>query len=211
LTVINRRRGRPSRAEAQRRADHLLDVAAAVFVEQGYSAATIEGIAQAAGFWKQAIYQRYSDKRALYAAVVKRLAALQPFPFPTDDDLPLAEGLRLRVHYMLTTFLQPEGQAIYTLFMRDSHRFPELVEIISNTANHHFLAPLKRYLRRQRQLGRLRGNININAAATSCADMVYGCMMRFFLIENLRVDKKDIKRTTDQIVDLLVNGLLTHD
>jgi AcrR family transcriptional regulator len=211
LTVeITNRRGRPSREEAERRHQHLLDVAAAIFIEQGYNAASIEGIAQAAGIWKQAIYQRYGDKYALFSAVVKRLAELQPERFPDDDDLPLEAGLRLRISFMLSAFLEPEGQAIYKLFMRDSHRFPELVGIIDATANSSFREPLYQYLKRKRQLGLIRP-INVATVTTTCTDLVYGCMMRFSAVDNLRVDAKDIKKAAQQMVELLINGLAPTD
>jgi TetR/AcrR family transcriptional regulator, mexJK operon transcriptional repressor len=207
VTEITRRRGRPSRAEAELRIEHLLDVAAAVFIEEGYNAATMEGIAQAAGFWKQAIYQRYGDKRTLFAAVVERLAKLQEIDFPDDDDLPLAEGLRLRVHHILTAFLQPEGQAIYKLFMRDSHRFPELVGTISKAADNNFRLPLQQYLKNKRRQGLIR-KINIARVSVYASDLVYGTMMRFFLTENLKVTPRDIRKASQEIADILLNGLI---
>lgn len=209
MTVITRRRGRPSRAEAERRIEHLLDVAAAVFIEEGYNAATIEGIAQAAGFWKQAIYQRYGDKATLFAAVVKRLAQLQSIDFPDDDDLPVADGLRLRIHRILTAFLEPEGQAIYKLFMRDSHRFPELVGVISEAADANFRLPLQQYLRAKRRQGLIR-KVNIARVSVYASDLVYGTMMRFFLTDNLQVDAADIRKAAKELADLLLHGLQEH-
>lgn len=207
MSTITRRRGRPSRAEAERRVQHLLDVAAAVFIEEGYHAATMEGIAQAAGFWKQAIYQRYGDKRTLFAAVVKRLAELQPEKFPKDDDLPLEEGLQRRVRYMLNATLEPEGQAVYKLFIRNGHHFPELVAIINEAADANFRQPLQGYLRDKRRLGLIRQDINIAAAATSCTDLVYGRVMRVFLIEGQQISDRDIRKSAQQITDLLIRGL----
>lgn len=207
MTVITPRRGRPSRAEAERRIEHLLDVAAAVFIEEGYNAATMEGIAQAAGFWKQAIYQRYGDKPTLFAAVVKRLAALQAVDFPDDDDLPVGEGLQLRIHHILMAFLQPEGQAIYKLFMRDSHRFPELVGMISAAADNNFRLPFQHYLKNKRRQGLIR-KINVAKVSVYASDLVYGTMMRFFLTENLQVTPRAIKKSAQEIADLLLNGLV---
>jgi AcrR family transcriptional regulator len=208
--VISRRPGRPSRAEAERRIEHLLDVAAAAFIELGYSAATMEHIAQAAGFWKQAIYQRYGDKSTLFAAVVQRLAELQPLRFPPPDELPLKQGLQLRIHYMLTAVLQPEGQAIYKLFIRNSHHFPELTAIIAATANRHFAIPLSRYLRAQRRRGGLR-KVNIEVATKTCMDLVYGRMMRFFLIEGGTVPAREVNKAAREIVGILIGGLAEPD
>lgn len=50
--------------------ERLLEAARAEFLEKGYEAASLHAIAERAGSSKGAIYVRYSDKEALYAAVV---------------------------------------------------------------------------------------------------------------------------------------------
>lgn len=50
--------------------ERLLKAARAEFLEKGYEAASLHTIAERAGSSKGAIYVRYSDKEALYAAVV---------------------------------------------------------------------------------------------------------------------------------------------
>lgn len=204
--AVTRRPGRPSRAEAARRNEHLLDVATTVFIEQGYAAATMENIAAAAGCWKQAIYQRYGDKRALFAAVVKRLADRQPLRFPLLDERPLKAGLRMRIRFMLAAMFQPEGQAIFKLFLRNSHHFPELAQIIGATADQNFAVPLANYLQDQRRRGRLR-KVSIAAATQSCMDMLYGRALRFFLAEGGEISQQEIDRAADEMVALLIGGL----
>ena len=78
--------------------------------------------------------------------------------------------------------------------------------IISAAADNSFRKPLLQYLKIKRQQGLIR-KININAATTSMSDLVYGCMMRFFLFEGLQVSGKEIKKAAEEIVDLVMHGL----
>jgi AcrR family transcriptional regulator len=57
------------------RRDRLIDVAEAEFLRNGLRAATMEGIAAAAGVSKVTVYGYFRDKDALFAAVATRLAA----------------------------------------------------------------------------------------------------------------------------------------
>jgi AcrR family transcriptional regulator len=62
---------RLSRAEQQRRTRRaLLEAAAAVFAEDGYHAASLEGIAARAGFSKGAVYSNFEGKAELFLAVM---------------------------------------------------------------------------------------------------------------------------------------------
>ena len=76
------------------RRERLLDAAEALFVQQGFRATSIEGIAEAAGMSKVTLYGYFRDKEAVFAAVAERiadamdaaveaaLAADAPFPAP---------------------------------------------------------------------------------------------------------------------------------
>src|ERR1700741_4575426 len=58
-------------------AERILDAAEAVFAERGYDAASLGDVADRVGIRPQAIYNHFSGKRELYAAVLERL--LDPF------------------------------------------------------------------------------------------------------------------------------------
>ena len=63
---------RPGRGDTTRTA--VLDAARQVFTSDGYRAATVDGIAAAAGFTKGAFYRHFSSKAAAYAAVLEHAA-----------------------------------------------------------------------------------------------------------------------------------------
>jgi len=66
-----RRRGRP--VDQAKLAD-ILSVATRVFLERGYSAASMDLIARRAGVSKITIYAHFSNKAALFAAIIDSLA-----------------------------------------------------------------------------------------------------------------------------------------
>ena len=61
------------RAEARRL--HILDAAQALFLQQGLSGTTMEAIARTAGVAKPTLYAYFSDKEAVFRAVIERVLA----------------------------------------------------------------------------------------------------------------------------------------
>lgn len=61
----------PTRAA---RRERLLDAAEMLFVNQGFRATSIEGIAEAAGMSKVTLYGYFRDKEAVFIAVAERIA-----------------------------------------------------------------------------------------------------------------------------------------
>jgi TetR/AcrR family transcriptional regulator len=64
-------------------AERILDAAEEVFAERGFDAASLGDVADRVGIRPQAIYNHFSGKRELYAAVLERL--LGPFLALLDD------------------------------------------------------------------------------------------------------------------------------
>jgi AcrR family transcriptional regulator len=65
--AVKQRARRPPREEVRRR---ILRAATKVFLERGFSGATLDDIAAAAGFSKGAVYSNFDDKDALFLALV---------------------------------------------------------------------------------------------------------------------------------------------
>jgi AcrR family transcriptional regulator len=82
---------RPTRLQrkAQTRSD-LLAAARRVFVERGFHGASVDDIAQEAGYTKGAVYSNFEDKAALYLAVLadhyeRRIGAYSDIILEEDD------------------------------------------------------------------------------------------------------------------------------
>lgn len=61
-------------ARRERTRERLLDAAAVVFARQGFQAASVEAIAEAAGFTRGAFYSNFESKEALFLALTDRQA-----------------------------------------------------------------------------------------------------------------------------------------
>lgn len=128
------RGGRPSRAEALRLRERILEAATALFLEQGYGSTTIEAVAQRAGVSKRTLYDRFDDKAQLFAAVVHHIIArIRPPPeVPLLIGATLSQVLRRLAALMLRAALAPQALALHRLVHAESVRFPELVRAVAS-------------------------------------------------------------------------------
>ncbi len=90
--MTSTRRGRPTTAQAEQLDLAVREAALAVFLEHGFSAASMDAIARAAGITRKSLYARYADKRAVFTDVIPwALARLDEegsaAPVPDTDDL----------------------------------------------------------------------------------------------------------------------------
>lgn len=60
------------RLSAEARSEQLLDVTAAIVVERGFQAASIQSVARAAGISRPIVYEHFGDLNGLLEALVKR-------------------------------------------------------------------------------------------------------------------------------------------
>jgi AcrR family transcriptional regulator len=69
MSPVKPERIRPTRGEVR---DRILDAASKVFAAEGFAGATIDGIGQAAGFTKGAVYSNFESKDELFLALLDR-------------------------------------------------------------------------------------------------------------------------------------------
>ena len=102
-------------AEQTRQA--LLDAAAAAFAERGFTGTSIDDIAASAQVTKGAVYHHFSDKRALFEAVLNRCdeaAKVQVFAAVSDHPEDLWAGMLAALEVTLTVCADPTvGRLIY--------------------------------------------------------------------------------------------------
>ena len=124
--------GRPSREQAARLGERILDVATHLFLSHGYGATSIEAVARRARVSKRTFYHRFPDKPALFVAVVHRIIdGLRP-----PADLPLLEGdlqeiLERLAGLILRAALSPQAIALHRMIVAESARFPKLAAIVT--------------------------------------------------------------------------------
>jgi len=130
-----RRGGRPSREEAEKLEDKILDAAASLFFSEGYGAVSIEEIAKRAQISKRTFYARFENKAAIFRAVVHRvILSLRPPNNATDQLFKGAsaeEILRRIAPIILKASLTPQALALQRVVLAEAMRFPELAPIMN--------------------------------------------------------------------------------
>jgi AcrR family transcriptional regulator len=138
--------------------DRILDVAADLFLTEGYGATSIEAVAQRARISKRTFYHRFPDKAALFDAVLRRIIqGIRPPP-----DMPLFEGgdiaevlhrlARLAVHATVA----PMTLALSRLMLTEAQRFPELAAIVAREGSRgDAVRQITALLERESRAGRL--------------------------------------------------------
>lgn len=110
--------------------EQILDAARAVFLEQGYAAASMDNVATRAGVSKATIYAHFTSKDRLFGAVIRSRCDRQfsAFDLPEDKvDDPRAALRQIGLH-VLELILSPESLAIYRVVIAEAPRLPELGE-----------------------------------------------------------------------------------
>ncbi|AXY23707.1 TetR/AcrR family transcriptional regulator [Komagataeibacter saccharivorans] len=141
--------GRPTPEGSAQLDRHVLDVATALFVEQGYAATSLERIARVAGCSKASLYRRYPSKEALFRAVVAargKLLLEEASAVEASSTDPLAATREIAL-FFLDFMLRPETLEAYRIIIADGHRIPSVAEEMRETIVDPFVATLGRLLK----------------------------------------------------------------
>jgi AcrR family transcriptional regulator len=204
--AVRRRGGRPTQDDARRNSETLLSAAAALFVERGYNGTSMEAVAQAAGLGKQALYMRYADKESLFMAVIERLKEDDRFEAPPPDDaLPLAAGLARRLRAILANAAGARPMLICTLAFREGHRFPRLLELLTEGSAERYTRPLAEWMRRRQQAGEVRA-LDCGDAAALCVDLVFAEVTRA-MFRATPMTAAAIEASAERIARLALGGI----
>jgi AcrR family transcriptional regulator len=153
-----RRGGRPSREQAALLGDRILDVAAELFLTEGYGATSIEAVAQRAAISKRTFYHRFPDKAALFDAVLRRIIeGIKPSPGVTVfDEGDLSEVLHRLARLAVHASVVPMTLALTRLMLTEAQRFPELAAIVAREGSRgDAVTQIKALLERESRAGRL--------------------------------------------------------
>ncbi len=113
--------------------DAIIDAAAAIFSESGYSGASIDAIAARANVSRQTVYNQIGDKEKVFRAVVADItqrssagffAVLETFP-DTPKDLE-ADLCAFATRLLKVAVCEPSGRWLLRLLSLEGARHPEL-------------------------------------------------------------------------------------
>ena len=130
--AIPRRGGRPSRQQAARLGERIVDAATHLFLAHGYGATSIEAVARRARISKRTFYHRFDDKPALFVAVVHRIIDRLRSPADVESLVgDLQEVLQRLARFILRAALSPEAVALNRMIVAESARFPKLAAVVT--------------------------------------------------------------------------------
>ena len=199
--------GRPSRQQAARLSDKILDVATELFLKQGFGGTSIEAVAARARISKRTIYHRFADKRALFQAVVRRLIArwLPAVDAHLFKPGPLDAVLRATARQMLSAALSPEALALYRVVLSEAKRFPELAQAMTDSGAREGAEHIAELLAREAQAGRVRIR-DSRFAAEQFMSMVLAVPQRRALGLGQPLSAKELDRWARRTVNLFLDG-----
>jgi TetR/AcrR family transcriptional regulator, mexJK operon transcriptional repressor len=203
-----RRGGRPTRDEAERLGDRILDAATALFFTAGYGATTIEAVVKRARISKRTFYHRFDDKSALFSAVVHRtIARIRP---PADAPLlvgaDLQEILQHLTRLILRAALSAPAIALHRLIVAESSRFPKLATVVAGPGNtDEAIRLISGVLERETRAGRLALDAPV-FAAQQFLHMVVSWPQRRAMGLGTPMTPGELEAWAVDVVNLFLNG-----
>ncbi len=181
--------GRPRSEEAHKA---ILDATLALLVEVGFSALTVEGVAQRAGVGKATIYRRWPSKLPLVVEAFSQLPALEEV-----DSGNLVEDLTAMLKSYLQLFNQTPLAAVLPSLAGERAHNPELSKLFDPVMKAR-RQPLIRALERSVARGELPADLDVDLAA----DLIVG-PIAVKVMNGSRVNP----RSVGPIVELALRGI----
>ncbi len=149
------RRERNRRAKEKR----ILEAAQQIFASEGYSGATMDAVAAAAGLTKPTLYQYFVSKEALFAAMMAARRDDMLVAFEAPDEMGKGASMVAQLHAFAWayagTVMRPDLLSLARLIIGEAQRFPEIGQTYQASGPDRVLAGMMDYLIAQRGAGRL--------------------------------------------------------
>ncbi len=147
---------RGSRADRDEKREDILKVAYAAFLSEGYAATSMSSIAAKVGGSKATLYNYFSSKEELFAAVIEeKCRDIQAMIFDADDR-DFRKALTRLAERFVRLWLQDDSIATYRLITAETARFPELGRAFYMSGRHRGKQMLADYFARAQSEGKLK-------------------------------------------------------
>ena len=186
--------GRPRSEEAHQA---ILDATLELLVEVGFSALTVEGVAQRAGVGKATIYRRWPSKLPLVVEAFGQLPG-----FEEVDSGRLETDLKETLKTYLAIFNSSALGGVFPSLAGERAHNPELSKLLEPVAKAR-REPFVRIFERARERGEISEDIDIGLAA----DLVVGPISVTLFFRGGTLSPKMV----GPIVDLALGGILAKD
>ncbi|MBT2789904.1 TetR/AcrR family transcriptional regulator [Paraburkholderia strydomiana] len=114
----------------RRKRSAILDGAKTVFLSQGFSLATMDDVAAAAGVGKQTVYRHFKSKEALFVGLVSSMCAQVGELLATALDEQSDGSPEVELHELgwalARSLIEPDYLRLYRAIVAEAERLPEL-------------------------------------------------------------------------------------
>jgi AcrR family transcriptional regulator len=204
------RGGRPTKAAAAERDERLLEIAAQMFMRDGFDATSMERLAETAKIGKATLYARYADKSQLFADILRRRILLIYGPLEAEFAEGLAEEsleqtLLILARRFIDLSLTPSSIALGRILAAEGERFPELGKLAVEEGLNRQLRLVEAVLTRF-GAGRRYAISDMALAADLFLSIVLGRISRMALL-GVRMEPDTLDRRTREAVRTFVRGI----
>lgn len=199
----------PRRRLSEADRDRLLRQAAlGIFLRDGYTAARMDDVAQAAGMSKRTLYQNYASKALLFEAVMQDSLCPVGIDPAAEAEPDLATALRSMLASVARHLFEPQQVAIFRLIIAEVRRAPELADAFHRAGPGRGASSIERRLATEIESGRLR-----LTDARQAARMLFGAAIgaaHMFLLLGLNgpPTEAEIERLAGDAVEIFLRGAL---
>ena len=184
------------------RTTHLLDIAAEVFFEMGYEAASTAEIAARAHSSKRALYSRFSSKEDLFMAVIDHRTGMiaDRVSVLFEQDRPIRPLLLDVAKELLRSLLSKDHTRLVRLVYTQAPQFPKAAQFMTERGPERGLARLAAHLKKQAARGTL-AVTDSHLAAQQFAGLLMGDLVhRAMLGQEVLSSQKQIDARSEATV-----------
>jgi TetR/AcrR family transcriptional repressor of mexJK operon len=152
-----------SRVKSTEKREIMLNSAKSLFLKEGFAGTSMDKVSQAAGVSKNTLYSHFSNKKELFAAVLKAHWQSESVPqLSAADGRPIAEVLSEFSQQVMQYLYQENTMALFRILIAESARFPDLAQSLIEGDSAPILLSLTQFL-----TTRLANSVDAKAAAIS--------------------------------------------
>jgi len=193
---------------ANRRRD-ILEAATKVFLETGYTAASIDNVAAAANISKPTIYKYFSSKEELFEAIITDLSdgIESDLEKMCLKNLPPQDALRTYGKSILDVLVTPDAVALYRLIIAEGGRSEALVKNFHNCG----CGPVRHILENYLQAQSAKGTLKVADPVLATWQFIGMIELPLFWRNVMRLrdelpDEKEVNTTLESAVDVFMSA-----
>ncbi len=198
--MVRPKNGETDRSNSVEKMEKILQGAMQEFLAQGYAAASMDRVADAAGVSKATVYSYFQDKKGLFKALIEKLARKRFYSILGSQPLhgePYVVLRRLAVTALDQMVKDQEYQSFERLLMGESARFPELAQVFIYSIAKPAIETISKYLAAHPELK--------IPDPEATARILIGSLVHFVTTQEIMHGKDIIPMEGDRLIDALTH------